>query len=77
MNQKPRLPGSPRMRSNAAKRIANWIRDDTWHVVGGDNPHVVIAGTYNKPETFKCDCSVSASRADHLCCHILAVMREM
>lgn len=71
------LPGSRRMRINAKKRTATWIESDKWIVSGGEASHIVLAGNYGKPETFKCDCGISDSRPDHLCCHILAVMREM
>jgi endonuclease/exonuclease/phosphatase family metal-dependent hydrolase len=65
------------MRSNARKRAATWIESDRWLVTGGENQHTVIAGQFNKPETFKCDCGISDKHPDHLCSHILAVMREM
>jgi len=71
------LPGSNRMRSNARKRTATWIENDTWKVTGGEHEHVVTAGQYSKPETFKCDCGLPEKRTDHLCCHIFAVMWEM
>jgi hypothetical protein len=72
---KPPLLGTQRMRSAARKRRATWIHEDTWRVDGGENEHTVIAGQYNKPETFTCDCGVESKRK--VCCHILAVMMEM
>lgn len=73
----PKPLGSARMRNNARKRTAIWLHTDTWIVTGGRTEHTVIAGTYNHPDTFKCDCGISDSRPDHLCSHILAVMWEM
>jgi hypothetical protein len=74
---KPKALGTQRMRHEASKRTATWIDGDLWKVTGGEKEHLVTAGQYINPKTFICDCGGAHDSPRHVCCHILAVMREM
>ena len=69
--------GTQRMRHEAGKRTAVWLHTDKWLVTGGEHDHIVTAGQYENPQTFSCDCDGVNDSHRKLCCHILAVMREM
>lgn len=56
---------------------AEWTIGDRWIVTGGMGMHIVIAGTYGQPRTFKCDGEHCSEAKDGACSHILAVMEAM